>query len=213
MIIAGYPCIGKSSLALERADVIDLESSVFCDEKGDRDPNWYIQYCKVAEYLSKQGYIVFVSSHLIVTTYLLIHTKEVFCIIYPSLDLKDRWILRLKNRFLMNHSDKNLRAVERATEFYEQDILNIIDLWLTKNALFHRIYEIKSMSYNLSDIVDKLKHDNRACVIEVPKDVVDRWTDYLKSAPSNPIPIDIVDEAVDTSEWPKEDPYIDKSDS
>lgn len=184
MIIAGYPCIGKSSLALERMDVIDLESSVFCDEKGSRDPDWYIQYCKVAEYLSKQGYIVFVSSHLIVTTYLLTHTKEVFCIIYPSLALKDRWILRLKNRFLMNHSDKNLRAVERATEFYEQDILNIIDLRLNK----YRVYEIKSMSYNLSDIVDKLKHDNRPCLIELSKDLVDKWTDYLKSAPSNPIP-------------------------
>lgn len=44
------------------------------------------------------------------------------------------------------------------------------------------------MSYNLSDIVDKLKHDNRACVIEIPKYVVDKWTGYLKSAPSNPIP-------------------------
>lgn len=200
MIIAGYPCIGKSSLALERADVIDLESSIFCDEKGDRDPNWYIQYCKVAEYLSKQGYIVFISSHLIVTTYLLIHTKEVFCIIYPSLDLKDRWILRLKNRFLMNHSDKNLRAVERATEFYEQDILNIIDLWLNKNTLLHRTYEIKSMSYNLSDIVDILKNVNRPHVVELPKDLVDKWTGYLKSTPSNPIPIDIIDEAVDTSD-------------
>lgn len=188
MIIAGYPCIGKSSLALERADVIDLESSIFCDDKGDRDPNWYIQYCKVAEYLSKQGYIVFVSSHSIVTTYLLCHTEEVFCIIYPSLDLKDRWILRLKNRFLINHSDKNLRAVERATEFYEQDILNIIDLWLTKNTLFHRIYEIKSMSYTLSDIVDILKNVNGPHVVDIPKDIVDRWTDYLKSAPSNPIP-------------------------
>lgn len=198
MIIAGYPCIGKSSLALERADVIDLESSIFCDEKGSRDSDWYIQYCKVAEYLSKQGYIVFVSSHLIVTTYLLTHTKEVFCIIYPSLALKDRWILRLKNRYLMDHSDKNLRAVERATEFYKQDILNIIDLWLNKNMLFDRAYEIQSINYNLSDIVDKLKHDNRACVLEIPKDVVDRWTDYLKSAPSNPIPIDNVDEARDT---------------
>lgn len=190
MIIAGYPGIGKSSLALERADVIDLESSVFCDEKGDRDPNWYIQYCKVAEYLSKQGYIVFISSHFAVVKQLLYNTKEVFCIIYPSLDLKDRWILRLKNRYLMNHSEKNLRAAERATEFYETDILNIIDLWSKRHPLFHRTHEIQSINYNLSDIVDKLKHDNRACVIEVPKDVVDRWTDYLKSAPSNPILIE-----------------------
>ena len=98
----------------------------------------------------------------------------------------------------MDHSEKNLRAVERATEFYKQDILNIIDLWLNKNMMFDRAYEIQSINYNLSDIVDKLKHDNRACVIEVPKDVVERWTDYLKSAPSNPIPIDSMDEARDT---------------
>lgn len=213
MIIAGYPCIGKSSLALERADVIDLESSIFCDDKGDRDPNWYIQYCKVAEYLSKQGYIVFVSSHSNVTAYLLTHTNEVFCIIYPSLALRDLWILKLMNRYQMNHSDKNLRAVERATEFYKQDILNIIDLWLNKNKLFYRAYEIQSINYNLSDIVNILKNVNGPHVVDIPKDIVDRWTDYLKSAHNNPIPIDIVDEAVDTSEWPKENPYIDKSDS
>lgn len=188
MIIAGYPCIGKSSLALERADVIDLESSIFCDENGHRDSDWYIQYCKVAEYLSKQGYIVFVSSHFAVVKQLLYNTKEVFCIIYPSLALKDRWILRLKNRYLMNHSEKNLRAVERAEEFYETDILNIIDLWSKRHPLFYRTHEIQSINYNLSDIVDKLKHDNRPCVIEWPKDLVDKWTDYLKSAPSNPIP-------------------------
>lgn len=114
MIISGYPCIGKSSLALERADVIDLESSIFCDEKWCRDSDWYIQYCKVAEYLSKQGYIVFVSSHHTVVTQLLYNTKEVFCIIYPSLDLKDRWILRLKNRYLMNHSEKKSQSCRKS---------------------------------------------------------------------------------------------------
>ena len=200
MIIAGYPGIGKSSLALERVDVIDLESSIFCHEDGHRDSDWYIQYCKVAEYLSKEGYIVFVSSHLAVVTQLLYNSKEVFCIIYPSLALKDRWILRLKNRYLMDHSEKNLRAVERAEEFYETDILNIIDLWSKRHPLFYRTHEIQSINYNLSDVVDKLKHDNRACVIEPPKDVVERWTDYLKPALSNPIPIDSTDEARDTDE-------------
>lgn len=65
MIIIGYPGIGKSTLAGKDHKFIDLESSNFKIE-DERSEDWYKVYCKVAEDLSRQGYIVFVSSHLAV---------------------------------------------------------------------------------------------------------------------------------------------------
>lgn len=66
MIITGYQGIGKSTLARKENNVIDLESASFWNyENGNktRPDDWYVYYCQVAEHLSKQGYIVFVSCH------------------------------------------------------------------------------------------------------------------------------------------------------
>ena len=58
MIISGYQGIGKSSLAGSH-NCIDLESGNFWID-GVRDNDWYKPYCKIANHLSEQGYIVFV---------------------------------------------------------------------------------------------------------------------------------------------------------
>ena len=59
MIIVGYPCIGKSTYAAGHPyRAIDLESSNFV-----KDDNWVKSYCNVAIDLSRQGHVVFVSSH------------------------------------------------------------------------------------------------------------------------------------------------------
>ena len=65
MIVIGYQGIGKSTLANKDLRFIDLESGNFWVD-GKRADDWYKPYCQIAEHLSRQGYIVFTSSHEVV---------------------------------------------------------------------------------------------------------------------------------------------------
>lgn len=114
MIIIGFPCIGKSSVANEPlhdypfSGFIDLESSNFV-----KNDNWVSEYCNVALDLSKQGYYVFVSSHESVRDYLSQFQNDDDIIeVFPSLNMYDVWIKRLKNRYKNDSSDKNKRAYD-----------------------------------------------------------------------------------------------------
>lgn len=93
MIIFGYPGIGKSTLVKESyltgLRVIDLESSNFFVD-GQRPDNWAEIYCNIAKDLSRQNYIVLVSTHKAVREALFKERlDEEVAVIYPSLDLKD----------------------------------------------------------------------------------------------------------------------------
>ena len=68
MIVIGYIGIGKSTLAMNQTGYIDLDSSTFMFN-NKRCDNWVTYYCQVAESLSKQGYVVFVSCHFDVIEY------------------------------------------------------------------------------------------------------------------------------------------------
>lgn len=114
MIIIGFPCIGKSSVANEPisgytfSGFIDLESSNFVKNDG-----WVSEYCNVALDLSSQGYDVFVSSHESVRDYLSqFQDNDDIIEVFPSLNMYDEWIRRLKNRYKNDSSDKNKRAYD-----------------------------------------------------------------------------------------------------
>lgn len=114
MIIIGFPCIGKSSVANEPihgytfSGFIDLESSNFV-----KNDNWVSEYCNVALDLSSQGYDVFVSSHESVRDYLSqFQDNDDIIEVFPSLNMYDEWIRRLKNRYKNDSSDKNKRAYD-----------------------------------------------------------------------------------------------------
>lgn len=114
MIIIGFPCIGKSSVAHEAihgytfSGFIDLESSNFI-----KNDNWVSEYCNVALDLSSQGYDVFVSSHESVRDYLSqFQDNDDIIEVFPSLNMYDEWIRRLKNRYKNDSSDKNKRAYD-----------------------------------------------------------------------------------------------------
>lgn len=172
MIIIGYPGIGKSTLAdhydpsvyedrtgVFPKSVIDLESSAFTvlnDELGFvdingrpcRSNNWAEVYCKVAEELSDQGHLVFVSSHREVQKLLreCIGPVGVIC---PSLELKKEWIKRLRNRYKCSadsEKGKNLAAYKRACDHYEDDIAE-----LESNGF--EFIEITSLHYKLEDLI------------------------------------------------------------
>lgn len=150
MIIIGYPGIGKSTLARKKSNCIDLESSNFA-VNGEKVKNWDDVYVNVAKDLSGQGYTVFVSSHGLVTSKLLNCEDVEVVTIFPSLDLKDEWVEKLRERCDQTKLEKDVRAYIRARTFYEDDVNHLKNLHIENPKI--RTYEIQSMDYSLVKIV------------------------------------------------------------
>lgn len=140
MIYVGYQGIGKSTLCNNVANCVDLESGNFFVD-GKRCDDWYKIYANIASHLSGQGKDVFVSSHKVLREYM---AKEgiAFVVIYPSIELKDEWIEKLKQRYELTKKEKDLKALLNAQEKYEE---NIDDLSKEKSRII-----ITSMDYSLS---------------------------------------------------------------
>lgn len=147
MIIVGYQGIGKSTLAGTN-NCIDLESGNFWVD-GKRADDWYKSYCQIANHLSEQGYTVFTSSHEVVRKELE-KSKEKVYLIFPSIELKDEWIDKLRNRYNTTGLEKDFKALANAEDRYEENIKE-----LERSNLM--IYEIIGMDYNLSNIINALK--------------------------------------------------------
>ena len=120
MIVIGYQGIGKSSLAGRDHKYIDLESSNFWVD-GKRADDWYKPYCQIAEHLSKQGYIVFTSSHEVVRKQLE-KSSEIVVVVYPSPNLKEGWIEKLWLRYQATGLDKDYKAYANAKDRYDENI-------------------------------------------------------------------------------------------
>lgn len=124
MIIIGYQGIGKSTLA-GRDKFIDLESGNFWVD-GKRAEDWYKPYCQIAEHLSAQGFTVFTSSHEVVRKQLR-NSKEKVFVAFPSLELKDCWIEKLKMRWEDTQLDKDYKAYMNALDRYEDNIKELME--------------------------------------------------------------------------------------
>lgn len=152
MIICGYQGIGKSTLARDRLicdkfPVIDLESGNFWVD-GKRSNDWYKIYANIAVHLSQQNNIVMLSSHKVVRDYLYdLHSGERLATIYPAIDLKDEWIVKLENRYYVSKKEKDYKALMNAKEMYEQ---NVHDLE-TQIGFDH--IELKNIDYSLEPII------------------------------------------------------------
>lgn len=164
-IYIGYQGIGKSSLAGKNTGFIDLESSNFRLPGGYRPQEWYKYYVYCAYSIANQGYNVLLSSHDVVR-------KEVYehrhyresgyyyptgnshiksFVIYPSLNLKEKWIKKLYDRFLAEDTRKNRVAYLNASDRYSDNILEI-----KEDALKYgfKEIEIQNMDYNLKELID-----------------------------------------------------------
>lgn len=164
MIITGYQGIGKSTLAKEHTNIIDLESSSFWKYEEDvcrnktvnktRPDDWYIYYCQIAQHLSSQGYIVFVSCHEQVRKWLATHNTESFYAIYPSLKLKEQWIERLEKRYEQTKSEKDYSALIGAQKFYDSNIKQLmLESSYNSEVYFKDYYEIENIEYDLFDVI------------------------------------------------------------
>ena len=149
MIIIGYQGIGKSTLAGHEIPFgptfIDLESGNFWVD-GKRADDWYKPYCQIAEHLSAQGFAVFTSSHEVVRNQLKDSKQKVF-VAFPSLELKDHWIEKLKERWEKTQLDKDYKAYMNALDRYEDNIKELMD------SPFKKII-ITDKYYSLSDEID-----------------------------------------------------------
>ena len=143
MIIIGYPGIGKTTLARKLSDTIDLESSSFVID-GERPDNWHIYYCGIAEDLSRQGNIVFVSSHNEVVRYMR-ESDERVVIIRPDVMLRKEWITKLHERYMENMTDKNQRAWERARYHFGRDICELQESGIPNITIHHMGYYLTAL--------------------------------------------------------------------
>ena len=151
MIVVGYPGIGKSTLAGRDYKYIDLESGNFWID-GERADDWYKPYCKIAEHLSEQGYIVFVSSHEVVRQYLVENSRELVVLVYPSTLLKSAWIDKLEQRYAKSGLEKDYKALMNAKYSYVENIRN-----LQESCIEYKL-EINKLSYDLESMLIHLKN-------------------------------------------------------
>lgn len=151
MIVIGYQGIGKTTLAARSLKYIDLESSNFWFDDPEtkervRHSNWYEMYCNIAEDLSRQGYVVFVSSHQPVRERLSNSTEYVIACV-PSLVLKDQWIEKLKLRYEETGLEKDYKAYMNAEDRFSENITEIM------NSGFDNLI-ITNANYNLRNIIE-----------------------------------------------------------
>lgn len=144
MIIIGYQGIGKSTLTKKNNGYIDLESGNFW-WNGQRPHNWYIYYCQIAEDLSRQGYIVFVSSHKEVREFLK-KSKEKVIVVFPSILIKDKWVKKLKDRYEESKKEKDFKAWKNAEDRYKENIDELM------RSEFYFI-EINDLNYDLKEMI------------------------------------------------------------
>ena len=144
MIIIGYQGIGKSTLAKKSRGFIDLESSNFFHH-GNRPDDWFVYYCKIAESLSRQGYIVFVSSHEPVRKWLK-QSDEREIIICPDFDVEKEWIDKLEKRYTLTNEGKDFRAWQNAVYRYKENIKELHDCGIP-------VISIRTMAYDLEQMI------------------------------------------------------------
>ena len=152
MIIIGYQGIGKSTLAKSKPGYIDLESGCFW-YNGDRIKDWYIYYCQIAEHLSGQGNVVFVSSHKQVRDYLKESNERVICI-YPSILLAEDWKLKLHHRYNLTKMNKDYKAWMNAEKNYNENISHLMLCGIPH-------IEINAMDYDLEKLIVESIRRNR----------------------------------------------------
>jgi hypothetical protein len=102
--------------------------------------------------MAKQGLVVLTSSHKCVRDELSKYDQDGFAIvtITPSYSLKNKWIYKLRDRYLSDPSEKNIAALKNAEECYDDNIREI-----ASESAFSHIF-INSMDYSLRSIVNAL---------------------------------------------------------
>lgn len=153
MIIFGYQGIGKSSLANSPTGAlyIDLESSMFrTPMHPERSEDWFQAYGNIVCDLDKQGKFVFSACHQQIRDYIASEKDlkgVVAAICYPSLELREEWLYRLRQRWMDTQLPKDKAALDFAEASYSSSIKA-----LDKDTDYDHII-LNNMNYNLMNIL------------------------------------------------------------
>lgn len=153
MIIFGYQGIGKSSLANSPAGAlyIDLESSMFrTPMHPERSEDWFQAYGNIVCDLDKQGKFVFSACHQQIRDYIASEKDlngVIAAICYPSLELREEWLYRLRQRWMDTQLPKDKAALDFAEASYSSSIKT-----LDKDTDYDHII-LNNMNYNLMNIL------------------------------------------------------------
>ena len=153
MIIFGYQGIGKSTLANRNIDTIfiDLESSMFrTPMHPERSEDWFQAYGNIVYDLNKQNKFIFSACHQQIRDYIASEQdlKGVMTVIcYPSIELREEWLYRLRQRWIDTQLPKDKAALDYAEASYSSSIKA-----LDKDTDYDHLILTK-MNYNLHDIL------------------------------------------------------------
>ena len=153
MIIFGYQGIGKSTLANSPSgeSYIDLESSMFrTPMHPERSEDWFQAYGNIVYDLNKQNKFIFSACHQQIRDYIasekdLKGVMSVIC--YPSIELREEWLYRLRQRWIDTQLPKDKAALDYAEASYSSSIKA-----LDKDTDYDHLILTK-MNYNLHDIL------------------------------------------------------------
>lgn len=162
VIVCGYQGIGKSTVAKEFPNVIDLESSSFYDvDEKTRPENWAYFYVKIAIDQALRGNDVFLSCHDSVREQLFAQYYSCLCgeersyvaplVIIPAIELKKKWENRLLDRYFLTLSSKDRKAYEFHVKEFETDVNKLISNTLSPlPTIFIRDinYDLRELIYN-----------------------------------------------------------------
>lgn len=153
MIIFGYQGIGKSTLANSPSgeSYIDLESSMFrTPMHPERSEDWFQAYGNIVCDLDKQGKFVFSACHQQIRDYIASEKDlngVIAVICYPSIELREEWLHRLRQRWIDTQLPKDKAALDYAEASYSSSIKA-----LDKDTDYDHLILTK-MNYNLHDIL------------------------------------------------------------
>lgn len=168
MIIIGYPGVGKTDASKQFLDVIDLESSWF-DGINNIYNNDIETYCKIAIELSKQNYIVCVSSHKEIQACLRRSVEDVY-VCYPIKELKQYWAQKLRERYIVDDTDKNFRAYDRAIDYFDRDIQDMMDSGFKQLPLSEGMYLTDIIKQSYAQASGKKENNDEDNTAEVAKE-------------------------------------------
>lgn len=184
LIICGYPGVGKTSVGGWN-NCIDLESTEFHKSPNEASwskvyvlttditevmtnpeldkevsylvvPAWVDEYCRVGMNLADQGYIVLMSTHKDVVTYLSKMSKNPVVIFCPRLEWKAKWLERVQRRYEETGLDKHRLAMNRVRDRYDEDINGLMNSGLPA-------YQPKELHYSFKHYVFSIIYD---CLFE-----------------------------------------------
>lgn len=166
-VYCGYPGVGKSSIGgqwiFNKEDghdhpIIDMETSLMRSYSGRRPENWVEIYCNYVEGFINQGVNVMCSTHGLVRKELEQRGIE-YVNVFPALNIKQFWLDRLQQRWKDEPTDKNKAAYDRAIEWYEHDIKDLMENEKYIAIGIERWYDLKEIidEYEINDYEKWLK--------------------------------------------------------